>query len=118
MRITASWLDPPVGSTEYKDVARDLRCHPWAGSPQIVSALLAALRRAIATRLGGSRRGRVWRRARAGQGVAWKCCAEMNDLATAILDRPCARRAHETAGRDGRMGSAAGSNKRIRKEER
>jgi hypothetical protein len=49
MRITASWLDPTVGSTEYKDVARDLRCHPSAGSPQIVSALLAALRRAIAT---------------------------------------------------------------------
>ena len=29
---------PGVGSTEYKDVARDLRCHQWAGSPQIVSA--------------------------------------------------------------------------------
>jgi len=48
MRITASWLDPTVGSTEYKDVAHDLRCHPWAGSPQIVT-LLAALRRAVAT---------------------------------------------------------------------
>jgi hypothetical protein len=71
MRITASWLDPTVGSTEYKDVAHDLRCHPWAGSPQIVT-LLAALRRAIATDCAVPRRGRVCRRARARQGVAWK----------------------------------------------
>jgi hypothetical protein len=27
----------------------------------------------------------------------------MNDLATAILDRPSARQSHETAGRDERM---------------
>ena len=30
MRMTASWLDPAVGSTEYKDVARDL-CAPPSG---------------------------------------------------------------------------------------
>jgi hypothetical protein len=28
MRMTASWLDPAVGSAEYKDVARDLCAHP------------------------------------------------------------------------------------------
>ena len=27
MRIAASWLDPAVGSTEYKGVARDLCAH-------------------------------------------------------------------------------------------
>jgi hypothetical protein len=29
MRMTASWLDPAVGSAEYKDVARELCAPPW-----------------------------------------------------------------------------------------
>jgi len=29
MRMTASWLDPAVGSAEYKDVSRDLCAPPW-----------------------------------------------------------------------------------------
>src|SRR5215472_10576144 len=41
----------------------------------------------------------------------------MNNLPTTILDRPCARRSDETAGRDERM-LRSRSNKRIRKEER
>ena len=41
----------------------------------------------------------------------------MNNLPTTILDRPCARRSDETAGRDERM-LRSRSNKRIRNEER
>jgi len=49
MRITASWFQTPLlGSGRIQGCGRDLRWHPWAGSPQIVSALLAA-RGAIAT---------------------------------------------------------------------
>jgi hypothetical protein len=29
MRMTASWLDPALGSAEYKDVARELCAPPW-----------------------------------------------------------------------------------------
>jgi hypothetical protein len=36
MRMTASWLDPAVGSTEYKDVVRDLRATAEQAPPQIV----------------------------------------------------------------------------------
>jgi hypothetical protein len=35
MRMTASWFRS-MGSTEYKDVARDHCASRWAGSPQIV----------------------------------------------------------------------------------
>jgi hypothetical protein len=43
MRMTASWLDPAVGSAEYKDVARELCAPPWQA--RLRSSCLCSLRR-------------------------------------------------------------------------
>jgi hypothetical protein len=43
MRMTASWLDPALGSAEYKDVARDLCAPPWQA--RLRSSCLCSLKR-------------------------------------------------------------------------
>ena len=63
-------------------------------------------------------RARASRRARARQGVAWKRygCV-LNDMRRPSLTDP-AHGGHDSRGRDGRMGSAGGANKRMRSKER
>jgi len=72
MRMTASWLDPALGSAEYKDVARDLCAPPWQA--RLRSSCLCSLKR------NATGPPRACRRARAGQEVAWKRCRTLNGL--------------------------------------
>jgi putative transposase len=76
--------------------------------PALVARLPVARRvRAAAGRRGPrSRRTPSCRRARGGQGAAWRCRNGREVSATADLDRPCARRLHVRAGRDEKMLSA------------
>jgi hypothetical protein len=109
MRMTASWLDPPVGSTEYKDVARDLCAHCGQARLRSSYILLAA---------GETNTARLNPTSPSLAAVLWSVKEwPGNDLRVGDLARrpsltdPCARRSSEPAGRDGRMGSAAGRTK-------
>jgi len=93
-----------VGSTEYKHVARDLCCHPWRARLRL--SPLYSLLAVIATGYAVPDTAEPAAVLGAVQGVAWRCCASMNDLATAILDRPCARQTMRP--RVGTKGCSAG----------
>jgi hypothetical protein len=73
MRMTASWLDPAIGSAEPRRGARSLRT-TLVGSPQIVLSLLAQAKRHRPDAP------RACRRALAGPEVAWKRCRTLNGL--------------------------------------
>ena len=77
MRMTASWLDSPVGSAEYKDVARAIFVPPLGrlASGRLVFACYLANAHAL-----NPDALRACRRARAGREVAWKCCRTLNGL--------------------------------------
>jgi hypothetical protein len=64
---------PWSGSTEYKDVARDLRCHP--GRARLRSSPFYSLLAAIATGCAVPDAAEPAAVLGARQGVAWKCCA-------------------------------------------
>jgi hypothetical protein len=89
MRMTASWLDPTLGSAEYKDVARDLCAPPWQA--RLRSSCLCSLKR--------NATGRLTRRApslppcsgRSRSGLETLPHAERLERRPSLTD-PCARR--------------------------